>query len=272
MKMKKQLLTIATLACFTLAGTPAVAKPGHNENPMRQFAKLDLSSEQKQEMKAIFKATRENNSVYIGEKKEIQNQMQDLMKMPAWDQANAETIIRSQFQQSTAISLNRAKARSEVYNLLNDEQKTTLALREDKKSTHKRLRKADQKKDKKSKRKGKGQKMKLDRITKALSLSDEQVEQFKTIEANAKQQMIALKAQSKTTRDSMKTIIQSPSFDENAWLENENNALDTKVNARLIKTKAHYDRISLLNDEQKQQFSKIMKKMKEKRAKSGYMR
>jgi protein CpxP len=149
-----------------------------------------------------------------------------------------------------------------------------LALREDKKSTHKGLRKGEQKKDKKSKRKGKDkrQKMKLARLTKVLSLTAEQVEQFKTIEANAKQQMMALKAQSKTMRDSTKTIIQSASFDENAWLENENNALDTKVTARLIKTKAHYDRISLLNDEQKQRFSKIMKKMKEKRSKSGFMR
>lgn len=270
--MKKQLLTLATLACFTFAGSLALAKPGHHDNPMRPFAKLALSDEQKQEMKAIFKTTRENNGVYSGERKEIQNQMQELMNMPSWDQASAEAIIRSQLQQSNAIALNRAKARNQVYNLLSDEQKATLAEREDKTSEHQGLKRSERKKDKKSSRKDKGPKMKLARLTKTLNLSNEQVEQFKAIEADAKQQMKSLKAQSKATRASTRTIIQSSSFDENAWLESENNAVNTKVALKLIKTKAHYDRISLLNDEQKLKFSKIMKKMKEKRTKSGSIR
>ena len=267
--MKKQLLTIATLACFTFAGSLAFAQAEYKHNPMGALSKLELSDEQKQKMKAIFKATRENNGVYKGEKKEIQSQMQDLMSMPAWDQATAEAIIRSQIQQSAAISLNRAKAGNQVYNLLSDEQKATLAEREDKKSLQKSLRKSDQKTDRKTKRKDKGREMKLVRLTKALNLNPEQLEQFMSIEADAKQQMMDLKAKSKANRESTKAIIQSSSFDESAWLVNENNAIDTKVAAKLIKTKAHYDRILLLNDEQKQKFSKIMKKMKEKRAESG---
>lgn len=267
--MKKQLLTIATLACFTFSGTLAFAAQDRHDNPMRHFAKLALSDQQKQEMKAIFKATRENNSVYKGETKEIYNQMRDLMIMPVWDQATAETIIRSQLQQSSSITLNRAKARHQIFNLLNDDQKATLAQRKDKKSERKAISKGERKKDKKSARQDKGRKMNLTRLTKVLKLSTEQVEQFKTIEANAKQQMMGLKEQSKANRESMKAIIQSSSFDESAWMVNEDNGLDDKVAAKLIKTKAHFDRLSLLNEEQKKKFSKIMKKMKDKRTKSG---
>lgn len=277
--MKKQLLTIATLACFTFAGASVVAaKTGQHENPMRSLIKLNLSDEQKQDMQAIFKATRENNSVYAGEKKEIMTQMNDLMRMPSWDQTSAEAIIRSQLQQSESISLNRAKARHQVYNLLSDEQKAKLAEKTGDKTENAQRKSAkigDAKKRDKSKGerkgKGKGRKIKLARLTKALSLSDTQIGQFKAIDSDAKQQMLGIKEQSEAHREMMKAIVHASSFDEGAWLAAHSNTLDHKVAVKLIKTKVHYDRANLLNDEQKLKFAKIMKKMKDKLTKTGFI-
>ena len=272
--MKKPILTIATLACITLVGVSgAFAKPQQHDNPMRSLVKLKLSDQQKQDMRAIFKATRENNSVYAGEKKEIKTQMQDLMNMPSWDQANAELIIKSQVQQSQNIALNRAKARNQVYNLLTDAQKTNLAERESSKKAarakHKHTNDGEGRLGKKLKRKGKAGKMNFARLSKALQLSDAQIEQFKAIDANAKQQTLDLQEQGKAHHESMKGIVQSAIFDENAWLLAHSSAIDDMTAFRLIKTKARYDRASLLNADQKQIFTNIMKKMKDKHANAG---
>lgn len=248
--MKKTILTIATLACFTLVGVATVhAKPERHANPMQMFSKLNLSDQQKQDMRDIFKTTRENNSVFDVEKTQTMKQIRDLMNMPTWDQASAETVIRAVIARSSDINLNRAVARNKVYNLLTEEQKATFADKGVKKGN-------------KSKRKGKHQKMNMKRLTKALKLTNEQAEQFKTIQASTKAQMQNLKEQGKAHHETMKTIIQSSSFDENAWLAAHSDALDDMVAMKLIQTKARYDRISLLSVEQKQKFAKIMKKMK----------
>jgi len=273
--MKKQILTIATLACITFVGvSAAVANSQQHHDPMRNFVKLKLSDQQKQDMRAIFKATRENNGVYAGEKKEIMIQMQELMNMPSWDQASAETIIKSQVQQRQHIALNRAKARNQVYNLLTDEQKATLAEKEAEKTAgrakYQHANDGEGKKSK-SKRKGKAGKMKLARLSKALHLTNEQVTQFKAIDANAKQQMLVLKEQGKAHHESMKAIVHTSSFDETAWLSAHSSAIDEMVAFKLIKTKARYDQVSLLTDEQKEKFTKIMKKMKDKHGKAGSM-
>jgi protein CpxP len=272
--MKKQLLTIATLAYFSFVSTPVFAQLGPHENPMRSFANLNLSDEQKQEMKAIFKATRENNNVYAGEKKEIRIQMQDLMNMPSWDQATAESIIRSQLEQSQNMALNRAKARNQVYNLLSDEQKISLAAKaeekEEKSANNGQAKNGDTSRSRR-KGKGKGRKMESARLSRALVLSEAQIKQFKAIDVNAKQQIMGLKEQSKAHRESMKVIIQSSIFDESAWFANQSNAINDKVAFKLIKTKAHYDRASLLSDEQKEKLTKVMKMMKNKHPKVGFI-
>lgn len=262
--MKKQLLTITTLAFISFTSMPVFAHFGQHENPMRSFAKLNLSDEQKQEIKAIYKATRENNNVYAGEKKEFMIQMQDLMNMPSWDQATAENIIRSQLEQNQNIALNRAKARNQVYNLLSDEQKSALALKAEERANKGRANKGDTYKGK-----GKGRKMGAARLSRALTLSEAQIEQFKAIDADTKQQIMGLKEQSKAHHESMKAIIQSSTFDESAWFAHQSDALNDKVAIKLIKIKAHYDRAALLSDEQKQKFTKIMKIMKDKHPKAG---
>jgi len=277
--MKNQLLTIAALACITVAGSAMViAKPTSHEDSQsakqfRSFAQLNLSDQQKQDMRAIFKTTRENNSVYAGEKKEIMTQMQSLMNLPAWEQDTAETIIRSQIQQSQNIALNRAKARNQAYNLLSDEQKNNLAEM-DVKYAHKKLSSTSRVKhngddSKKFNRTGNAGKISMARFEKALQLSDSQVAQFRAIKANAKQQLIGLKQQGEDHQQMMKLIVQSPSFDENAWITARNAGIQDMISYKLIKTKAQYDRVSLLSDEQKQKFSKMFNKMRNKRANGG---
>ena len=70
--------------------------------------------------------------------------------------------------------------------------------------------------------------MNLARLSKALDLTDAQIEQYKTIDAEAKQQMANKKELSKAHRESTNAIIQSSNFDEKAWLLARSGALDDR--------------------------------------------
>jgi Spy/CpxP family protein refolding chaperone len=69
----------------------------------------------------------------------------------------------------------------------------------------------------------------------------------------------------KSQKAALRSITQSDSFDEDAFLAQLASAKDLKLAVRMIQSKARYDSLSLLNDEQKIKMKKIMKKMKEKR-------
>lgn len=263
--MKKQILTLATLACFTLASVPLAMAKGdrHEEDPMRVFSKLDLSAQQKQEIRSIFKTTRENNSVYKGEKSSIRAQMKDLMDMPAWDEATARSILLSQIEQGKTIALNRAKARNQAYNLLTEEQKVSLSEKAEKKERGKKGHKAH--------KRGSGRKGEIGkkRLNKILELSDTQIAAMDAIDAQSKEKMENLKANSTSHRDQMRAITMAESFDEASWSAIFDNAKSNMLEHRLIKTKARYEKAALLSTVQKEKLAKVMEKMK-KRAKHAF--
>lgn len=259
--MKKQLLTFATIACFSLTLAPlAMAKGNEQDNPMRMFSKLNLSEQQRTDIKAIFKTSRQDNSVFAGEKAAFKNQMDDLMAMPSWDEATARSIISLQIEQGKMSALNRAKARHQAYNLLSDEQKSKL----DEKSMQK-----DKREDKGKKRPNNKDKMNPKRMQKLLQLSDQQVAQIQAIDDSTKTQMMTYKTSSKAHRSTLQMIVQAPQFDEAAWLTLHDSAVNDMVNKRLVQTKAKYDKKALLTDEQQQKMQEIRNKMKEKRDDSG---
>jgi Spy/CpxP family protein refolding chaperone len=248
--MKRQLLnisTLATLACFTFVNIPpASAKLGHQQSPMRAFSQVDLSEQQKQEMRSIFTVTRENNSVFAGERNAIKQQMKDLMNMPSWDEASARSIITNQIEQGKSIALSLAKARNQAYKVLTEDQKLAFSINKPSKS----------KKDRKSYR---------HRIAKKLQLSDKQVSQIQAIDQATKLQMQVIADPIKLYRSQMRAITKAPSFDEDAWLALHNNALNSMVARKLLKTKAKYDKAAVLSPKQNAKLKNMMKKRQARR-------
>ncbi len=271
--MNKPIVTLIATACITLSSaTIAFAKPHHSDDfSKRTLSQLDLSAQQKQDIKAVLKATREDNSVFAGERQEMRAQMQALMNMPVWDAATAESIIRAQITQGQSIALNRAKARNQVYNLLSDEQQTQLNEKassqdsrkgkfkrdNDEKSRMKDIDRADVKQDDWEK--------KTSRISKKLELTDAQEAQWKSIHKEAKKNAQAFRVNSKSHRETMKTIVQQAEFDEQAWLTAQASFKDELVAHRVAQAKVRYDSMSILTDEQREKMQKMSKRMKEKR-------
>jgi Spy/CpxP family protein refolding chaperone len=270
MMMKKQLLTITTLttfACLSIAYIPvAMAKAGPQNNPMRVFNQLNLDDQQKQEMRSIFITTRENNGIFDAEKSAIKQQMEDLMSMPAWDEAMARSIINTQIEQGRSIALNRAKARNQAYNLLDETQKAALIEKASNKANR------QSKSAKEGKRKGKkNRKISMKRLSKALELSDSQVLAIQAIDDLTKSQLQSSKGSGEDHRSQRRAISQAPNFDEGAWLTLHDQSLDDVLARKLVNIKAKYDKVAVLSIEQKVKFDTIMKKIKGKRAKAGFV-
>lgn len=269
--MKKQLSTIIAIACFSLATIPAaIAMHDHKggRGNMHILKELDLSSQQKQDIKTLMQQTRANNAVYAADREAFKTQMQTLMNMPTWDATLATQLIQQQISQKQQVELNRAKAKHAVYQLLTDEQQSELNA--------KMAEKADRKDNKgKQDKKRDGKKHAGKRMERRLDLSDEQKEAMKSIREQTKQDLSAIKAESKGFKEAERTLIQAETFDESAWLELHAQYADNFAAQDLIKLKAKYQEFALLTDEQKEKMEKMrekmQRKMKDKRPDSGSM-
>jgi protein CpxP len=263
--MKKQIITLSALACLTLSGISlAMAKPdqGHKGadngkrggDAMRVLKQLDLSEQQKLDIKAIMQETREDNSVFDGDKQEIMLQMRDLMNMPSWDAQTARQLISAQIEQGKDIQLNRAEARHQIYSLLTNEQKAELAS------------KADKPKNKKGKQKGKKRAAKMkSRMAKALALTDEQQAQLKSIDAEAKAVKDSFKPVMKAHREQIKALVQADVFDADAWLALQTSFMPEFVEHRVLLAESKYNKKAVLTEEQSTKMENIRNKMKDKR-------
>lgn len=268
--MKKKILSALSIVCIGLTLSTHVladrdAQSRHDFkrlmlSDVRLFKKLSLSDEQRDQLKEIVKQTKQDNSVFAGEKDEIRQQMQDLMKLSSWDEVTARAIIQSQIQQSSQIELNRAKAKHAMYQVLNAEQQLELANLRDN-VREKRANKQD-KLDAKKNRKNK-------RITKALDLTPEQVTQWNDLRAQAKEKLSVNKDAAQAHKQAIRSIIQATSFDESAWLALQASFEEQRIEKRLIMAKLMFDNLAMLDDQQKNKLNKIVKKMKGKSQRSG---
>lgn len=258
--MKNKINTIIAIACFTLATIPAaMAKQHHNfeHSEMGIYKQLDLNKQQKQDIELLIQQTRENNQLIAGEKHAIKAQMNNLMTMPHWDEAAAKQIIIQQIQQTRESELNRAQTKHKVYLLLNDTQKMALneKIQNTDSASNKRGNKGANKKERKFEK----------RMAKKLDLSKQQIAQIKAIKAASMTQLDSIKSQEQAFRAAQRQLIQAQTFDESAWLALQQQHADTVLTHKLIKTKARYDRFSLLSDEQKIEMENMQNKMKEKK-------
>ena len=238
---------------LALSGAAIAVSPGKDKRggPLHELRQLDLSDSQKLEVKAILKQSKEDNSVFAGERQEIMLQMRDLMNMPTWDEETARQIILAQMEQGRAIALNRAQAKHAVYQVLSVEQKEQLEAKEPK----------NNRKSKSKKREGKMHK----RLAKALALTDEQKTQWKQLHEQSKNAKQAFKSTMREMREQTKALIQSENFDEQAWQAIQEQYSQAIVEHRVQLTALKYQTKSILSLEQEEKFAEIKNKMKEKR-------
>lgn len=262
MKVKSVLLTTVLAVALSLSTNVSAHKPegfkgNVKEMPMlKALSKLDLTEEQKQNIKAVVKQSREVNQIYRADRKQFKTQMQQLMTAAAWDESFAQSLIQAQMEQGKEIELNIAKTRNQVFNLLTDEQQQALIEDIDNPKP----------KDRNGKR---NKKAEMKRLSKLLDLSEMQIAQINALREAAKLEMDTLRLKDMNIREDFTRIVFSENFDEAKWLSLQESVVDTKAEHKLIRTKLRYDTLSVLSESQKEKFEKISKRMKEKGRRAG---
>lgn len=107
------------------------------QNKQMEFAKLNLTDQQKAEMKTIMSAQKGEKK---GQKTDAERlaqraEMQALMNTEVFDEAKAKSIIDAQEIKKSERKLAMLKAKHEMYQLLTDEQKAEFAEMQMKRQT-----------------------------------------------------------------------------------------------------------------------------------------
>ena len=95
------------------------------QNQQMGFEKLNLTDEQKAEMKTIMSSQKGQKRVQKTDTERLaqQAEMQSLMQAETFDEAKAEELINNQQSKRNANKLEKMKAKHAMYQLLTDEQK-----------------------------------------------------------------------------------------------------------------------------------------------------
>ena len=99
------------------------------QNQQMGFEKLNLTDEQKVEMRTIMSSQKGQKRVQKTDEERLaqQAEMQTLMLADTFDESKAEELISNQQSQRNESKLEKMKAKHEMYQLLTDEQKAEFA-------------------------------------------------------------------------------------------------------------------------------------------------
>lgn len=238
---------VITLVIFTLViSTTAFAKSMKGGKAMRMFAGLELTSEQKQDIAQIMRQMRQDNTMFKGEKQNLRVQMQTLMTQSEWDDTLARQLLSDSLDARAEVSANRAFARYQIANVLNDEQRAEVGEKW-------------QTADKKSR----GQKM-MRKMQRRLGLSDEQQAQVTAIMEQKREQLAAYEDQIKQHKSAELELIHADTFDRDAFNTLNETFKPVALEIALLKTKARYDMAQVLTDEQREKAARFRTKIKDK--------
>jgi len=94
----------------------------HKHGPMHMLAKLDLSAQQKQQVKDIFKAEKPNMQANHEARMALMKQMHTVVSQAAFNEQKAEIVASKMGALAKEAALQKAKTGSKIYAILTPEQ------------------------------------------------------------------------------------------------------------------------------------------------------
>jgi Spy/CpxP family protein refolding chaperone len=114
--------------CLALAiAVPAIAKKGHHQkcDGMRQIlSELSLTSTQKQDIRQIFKQSREDRNMFKSVDKALRTELHSIIESTEWDRTAVESAITQRQALMQEKALQRASNKHQVWRLLTEIQQT----------------------------------------------------------------------------------------------------------------------------------------------------
>lgn len=218
------------------------AGPRHHQGgQIRDVLKqLDLTSEQKQDIKQAFKQGKQDMRVYREDMRQIRQEMKSLIQTEQW-QADAVAAVISQREALTGqLALTRVQNKHHVWNLLNEEQQQKFNdLTQDRQRTPREF----------------------DGLGKLEKLDLSEVQQEKLIEIKAQVQSLRenVRASRKAMKETEKSLVQSADFDVDAWQTLFNEQQQNMTEAAIQMAHARHLIWNMLTDEQQETLANSIK-------------
>jgi Spy/CpxP family protein refolding chaperone len=239
--------------CLALAiAVPAIAKKGHHQkcDGMRQIlSELSLTSTQKQDIRQIFKQSREDRNMFKTDDKALRTELHSIIESTEWDRTAVESAITQRQALMQEKALQRASNKHQVWRLLTEIQQTEFVPQ------------LDSRKEKRAESKREHKKLKR------LGFTEDQLAAVKAIKTAAKENGAKVKAKLKSYQQAERALIQSANFNPEAW-----ESLNTEYQAdfmvmAILKAKSKHDIWNLMTPEQ--QSATTERVDKHKRGKKG---
>lgn len=243
--------------CLALAiAVPAIAKKGHHQkcDGMRQIlSELSLTSTQKQDIRQIFKQSREDRNMFKTDDKALRTELHSIIESTEWDRTAVESAITQRQALMQEKALQRASNKHQVWRLLTEIQQTEFVPQLDSRKAKRKEKRAESKREHKK--------------LKRLGFTEDQLAAVKAIKTAAKENGAKVKAKLKSYQQAERALIQSANFNPEAW-----ESLNTEYQAdfmvmAILKTKSKHDIWNLMTPEQ--QTATTERVDKHKRGKKG---
>lgn len=248
--MKKFIAVLSPLALsLALIATPASA--GHGDrHAMHLFKQLNLTSEQRQDIKQIRSQSRQDKRIYREDFKAIKQELKGYIHSNDWNENAVRELLSQKQTLGAGIQLQKAQTRNQMWNLLSEEQQQNWQiLKGEQKATR-------------AERKSKGKKRQS--FYQNLGLTESQLTEVEGFREKVQNVRTVNKQAMKQFYQQQKSLIQSNRFDTSAWqkLWAENKGL--KLEMALAKAEYRHKVWNLLTEEQQQKMASMKKKRKHK--------
>lgn len=243
--MMKRLIAIGIA---TMLATSAQA--GHKGHGMKVFRDLDLTQEQRQQMRESKKTSREDNKAYRQDVRAINKQIRDLVRTDSFDADAVMALIEQRSPLKEEMALNSAQSKNQIWNVFTDDQQATLL---------------EAAADREPRARGEFKRRGMRR----LGLSDEQKQKMQEIHSADAEKRDQHKALMKQKRSQMLAIIQAENFDESAWRIAYAKYQSASNEMALVRAENRHQVWNLLTPEQQKKMERLAKKREGKRGKKG---
>ena len=238
--------------------------PKHDKNPLEHLlAKLELSQEQRQDVRQILRQNRADAELVAQDNKQARSDLMNLINTASWDEAAVETALLQDQQTKASRDLAKATTMQQIWLLLSDEQKTTFAQLPDNKPDGKRAKKEDKANLKDSAQGEERNRHEGEDPFQQLALTDEQNTAIKAIKQQAKTQHEENKERQMAYRQAEQVLIASATFNDSAYLALQAEYQDEHLQDALVMAKTRHDIWNVLSAEQQAKALEKMAKHKE---------
>lgn len=247
--MKKLLYGAVALAISLSVSAQPMERDGRGAPFMKLLKQLELSEQQKQEVKQILQAGRDDHRLFRADRRDAKQSMRAIIQADSWDQDAALLVINENADLHQQARLNRALTRHQIWLLLDEAQQQQLSQMSNESG--------DRKARAKQRREGMWQ-----RVSEKLELSEQQLSEIEAIRAQRRDESEAFKTLAKAHREAEKALIRTDTFDQQAWLTLYEQHQDAATTQALSMAYSRHQMAQVLTEEQRQSLEEMTHKVR----------